>query len=76
MADAPPWPNFSLLHYYFILLCPIIIIHLLVLLPTVVCNLAQCSCIRQHVTITSHLQIQKFYPPPSSKKEENKTSEI
>ena len=68
MADAPPWPNFSLLQYYFILLCPIIIAHLLALLPSYVHDLARCSCIHQHVSMLQHLQIRKHYPPPRKKK--------
>ena len=68
MADAPPWPNFSLLQYYFVLLCPIIIVHLLALLPSCVHDLARCSCIRQHVSLLHHLQVRKHYPPPRKKK--------
>jgi len=69
MADAPPWHiNFALLHYYFILLCPIIIAQLLALLPSHVHDLARCSCIRQHVSMRRHLQVHKHYPPPRKKK--------
>ena len=68
MADAPPWPNFSLLQYCFFLLCPIIIAHLLALLPSYMHDLARCSCIRQHVSLLRYLQILKYYYPPPRKK--------
>jgi len=42
MADAPPWPNFSLLHYYTILLCPIVITYLLSMLPAIIYDLSRC----------------------------------
>ena len=68
MADAPPWPNFSLLHYYAILLCPIIIIHLLALLPVYVCQLASLRRIRQYVGMVRYLKVWKHYPPPRKKR--------
>ena len=68
MADAPPWPNFSLLHYYAILLCPIILIHLLALLPAYVCQLASLQRIRQYVGMVRYLKVWKHYPPPRKKR--------
>ena len=68
MADAPPWPNFSLLHYYFTLLCPIIIGHLLSKLPTILIELLHLHCFGRDTSLLRHLQAIRSYPPPKKKK--------
>jgi len=68
MADAPPWPNFSLLHYCFTLLCLIIIGHLLSKLPMILCELLHCRCVVQDTSLLHHLQAIRSYPPSKKKK--------
>ena len=68
MADAPPWPNFSLLHYYITLLFPIIIGHLLSMLPMILCKLSHCRCVVRDTSLLRHLQAIGSYPPPRKKK--------
>ena len=68
MADAPPWPNFSLLHFYFTLLCPILIGHLLSMLPVILHNLLHLHVFVRDTILLRHLQAMRSYPPPRKKK--------
>ena len=68
MADALPWPNFSLLHYYFTVLCPIIIGHLLSMLPMILRELLHFHVVVQNTSLLRHLQAIRSYPPPRKKK--------
>ncbi len=71
MADAPPWPN--ILHFYFTLLFPILIGHLLSMLPVILLDLSHLHVFVRDTILLRHLQAMRSYPPPK-KKEKPKRS--